>query len=156
MRPLAHVEPSLHVHAVAHELLDLLEELVGIEHDAVADGAAHAGMQDAARDLVEHELPPADRDGVPGVRPALVAHHPVGALGDDVDELPLPFIAPLSSDHHERTNGIAEHFAGEDEWGDAERRENSTNVRGLLVVKSESLTRHVRRDGRSARQERSA
>ena len=55
MRAVAHVEAPLDVDAVAHELVDLGEQRLGIEHDAVADRAAHAGMQNAARDLVEHE-----------------------------------------------------------------------------------------------------
>ena len=40
----------------------------------------------------------AEVDRVAGVRAALVAHDPVGALGEHVDELSLPFVAPLGAD----------------------------------------------------------
>ena len=48
-------------------------------------------------------------DRVPGVRAALVAHDPVGALGEHVDELALPFVAPLRADDDERASLRAEH-----------------------------------------------
>ena len=102
VRAIADVEAPLDVHAVAHELVDLGEQRLGVEHDAVADRAPHARVQDAARNLVEHGRAVADVHGVAGVRAALVAHHPVGALGQDVDELALPFIAPLRADDDDR------------------------------------------------------
>ena len=98
VRAVAHVEATLHVDAVAHELVDLREQRLRIEHHAVADRAAHPGMQDAARDLVEDERRIADVDRVAGVRAALVAHHPVGALGEHVHELALALVAPLGAD----------------------------------------------------------
>ena len=55
VRAVAHVEPALDVDAVVDEPVDLGEQRVRIEHDAVADRAAHARVQDAARDLVQHE-----------------------------------------------------------------------------------------------------
>ncbi len=109
MRPVRHVESPFDVDPVLHQLIDLGEERLGVEHDAVADGTADAGMQDARRDLVQDERIVADVDGVTGVRPTLVAHHPVGALGDDVDELPLPFVAPLGADDHHGTRLGIEH-----------------------------------------------
>ncbi len=110
MRAVAHVESPFDVDAVGDELVDLGEQRLGIEHDAVADRAAHALVQDAARDLVEDERQVAQVDRVPGVRAALVADHPVGALGEDVDEFSLPFVAPLGADDDDRAVGRAEHF----------------------------------------------
>ena len=111
VRALAHVEPPLDVDARLDEPVDLGEQRVGIEHDAVADRAAHARMQDPARDLMQHEGAVTEVDGVPGVRAALVAHHPVGALGEHVDELALPFVAPLRADHDDDTRFRTEHDA---------------------------------------------
>jgi hypothetical protein len=98
MRAVADVEAPLDVHAVAHQTIHLGEESVGVEHDAVADGAAHARVQDPARDLVEHELSLLEHHRVPGVRAPLVAHHPVGALREHVDQLTLPLVSPLRAD----------------------------------------------------------
>ena len=52
---IAHIEPSLHVDAVRDQLIDLREQRVGIENDAVSDRASNAGMKNAARNLVEDE-----------------------------------------------------------------------------------------------------
>jgi len=98
MRPLAHVESPLDVDSGLHEAVDLVEQRVGIEHDAVADRAAHAGMQDAARNLMEDKGPVAEVHRVAGVCAALVADHPVGPLGQHVHELALPFVSPLRPD----------------------------------------------------------
>ena len=105
MRAVAHVESPLDVDAVADELVDLGEQRLGIEHDAVADRAAHARVQNAARNLVQHERRVADVDRVAGVRAALIAHDPIGALGEDVDELALPLVAPLRADDDDCTRG---------------------------------------------------
>ncbi len=53
---------------------------------------------------MEDEGTIAEIDGVAGVRAALVAHDPVGALGDHVHELSLPFVAPLRADDDESAN----------------------------------------------------
>ena len=113
MRPVAHVEAPLDVDAIAHELIDLGEQRLGIEHDAVSDRAAHAGMQNAARNLMEDEGAIAELHGVAGIRTALVAHDPVSALGDHVHELSLPFVAPLRADDDESANRCAEHACSE-------------------------------------------
>ncbi len=55
VRAVAHIQPALHIHAVGDQLVDLGEQRVGIEHDAVADRAPHTGVHDPARNLVEDE-----------------------------------------------------------------------------------------------------
>gem|GEM_PF-6995630 len=56
-------------------------------------------MQNAARDLVEHEGFVADLHGVAGVGATLVANDPVRALRQNVDELALALVAPLRADN---------------------------------------------------------
>src|SRR4051812_25050083 len=55
MRAIAHIEPAFNVDAIRNQLVDLSEQSLDIEDDAVADGAANAGMEDAAGDLVQNE-----------------------------------------------------------------------------------------------------
>ena len=110
MRAVAHVESPFDVDPVRDELVDLGEQLLRVEHDAVSDRAAHALVEDSARDLVEHERQVAQIDRVSGVRAALIADHPVGALGQHVDQLSLPLVAPLCADNDDRAVGRAEHF----------------------------------------------
>ena len=49
-------DPAGRVDAALGELVELGEEGLGLEHDAVADDAGHAGVQDARRNLAQDEL----------------------------------------------------------------------------------------------------
>jgi hypothetical protein len=109
MGAIAHIKPAGHIHTIGDELLDLIEQRVGIEYDAVADGAANAGMKNPAGDLVEDERATADRYGMARVRAALVSHDPIGPFRDHVDELPFAFVAPLGADDDERADLLIEH-----------------------------------------------
>lgn len=86
------------------EAVQFREELLRVQHHAIADDAGSPRVQDARGDLVEHVLLIADDDGVPGVRAALVAHHQVGSLGEHVHQLALPLITPLRA-HYDDTSG---------------------------------------------------
>ena len=79
--------------------VELRKQLLGIQHHAVADHADRA-LEDSRGDLVQDERLALPRvDGVAGIRAALIAHHEIRALRQDVDDLPLAFIAPLGADH---------------------------------------------------------
>ena len=77
-------------------------ELVGqharVDDDPVADDAALAGIEDPRRDQVELEDLAVADDRVAGVVAALEADDRVGALGEQIDDLPLAFVAPLGAD----------------------------------------------------------
>ena len=84
--------------ALALQLRHLLEESLRIEHHAVTDhrklrGPQHAGGQQ--RQLVGLAV---DDEGVAGIMAALEAHDDVGLLRQPVDDLALPFVAPLGAD----------------------------------------------------------
>ena len=102
MRPVG-VDPAL------GELVELAEEGLGLEHDAVADDAGDAAVQDARRNLAQDEVRVADDDRMAGVGAALVAHDQVGPLGEDVDELALALVPPLRPDDHHAGGLRVEH-----------------------------------------------
>ena len=87
--------------ASGQEVVDLFQELREIEHRPVSDHDARLGTEDARRDVLQRVPPAGDRDRVPGVRPALIARDDVEAVGEEVDDLPLPFVAPLRADDGE-------------------------------------------------------
>ena len=64
-------------------------------------------MENAGRNLLQDELGIADYDGVARVGTALVAHDEVGPLGQHVDQLAFPFVAPLGP-HHDHAVGLAD------------------------------------------------
>ena len=68
-------------------------------------------MQNAAGDLMKDERFVADVNGVPGIRSALVPYDPSGTLGENVNELALPFISPLRSDDDDSARFRIEHPA---------------------------------------------
>src|SRR6185503_15515536 len=109
MSAVAHVEAALDVDAILDEAIDLGEQRVRIEHDAVAYRAAHAFVQDAAGNLVQDKRVIAQNDGMARVRAALIADHPIRALGEDIHELALALVAPLRTHHDNGSLGRTEH-----------------------------------------------
>ena len=85
------------VDALGPQPVDLVVEHARVDHDAVADHAQLAGVEDPARDEVEGPLLPVAHDRVAGVVAALEAHDHVGALGEEIDDLALALVAPLDA-----------------------------------------------------------
>ena len=82
---------------------------LGDEHFRIDDaaGAQDRGLarQDSRRDLADLVRLAARDDRVTGVRAALIAAHDVRLLGEQVDDLALPFVAPLRTDDYGRGHG---------------------------------------------------
>ena len=83
------------------ERVELCEEDLRVDDDAVADDRRDRGVQDPARDQLEGELLAVDHDPVPGVVAALVADDDVHLLREEICELALALITPLGA-HHDR------------------------------------------------------
>ena len=83
------------VDAGARQLVDLGEERLRIDDDAVADDAGDAVVEDAGRQQPQDELAAVGVDRVPGVVPALVARDDREVRRQQVDDLALAFVAPL-------------------------------------------------------------
>ena len=81
---------------------DLVEQHLGVDDDAVADDRGDVAVEHAARDQLEGEGLAVDHERVPGVVAALVAHHEVHLLGEEVGEAPLALVTPLGSDDDRR------------------------------------------------------
>ena len=131
VRAIADVQPALDVDPVRDQLVDLREQRLDVEHHSVADRAPHAGVQNSARDLVEHERLVADVHGVAGVGAALVANDPVRALGEDINELALAFVSPLRADDDDGACfGVEHRSALRSEAAGAPRRPREADRRG--------------------------
>ena len=96
---------SRRVDAPAPQTLELADQNAGVDHDAVADRACLARVEDPRRDQVELELVALADDRVAGVVAALKADHDVGLLGNQVDDLALALIAPLGADYDDSWHG---------------------------------------------------
>src|SRR4051812_37022984 len=104
MCAVAHIESPLNVDTIRDQLIDLGEERIGIENDSISDCTSHTGMKNSARDLMQNEGFFSDMHGVARICATLISHHPVGTLGDNIDELALPLIAPLCADDYDRAS----------------------------------------------------
>jgi hypothetical protein len=109
MNTIAHVESALHVDSIGDQLIYFGEESIGIENHSISNGASNARMQNSAGDLVKHEGLVANVHGMTRICPTLISHHPVGTLGDHVDELSLSLIPPLRTDDHNGAGLRIEH-----------------------------------------------
>jgi hypothetical protein len=65
---------------------------------------------------MEREVPVAELHGVPGVVPAVVARGEVETVGEEIDDLPLPLVSPLTAengcDFHDEKRGSVADFDG--------------------------------------------
>ena len=99
MRPLANDQPPLDADAPRFEARDLVQQHVGVHHDPVADDVQRMRPDHTRRQQVELELTLLGDDGMPGVVAAGKSGDYVAVPGKNVDELALPFIAPLGAKH---------------------------------------------------------
>ncbi len=90
-----------HVDAGGFERAHLVQQRRRIDHHAIADDRLHSRPQYAARNQLENELLLANKDRVPGVVTTLVARNDIEILGEEVDNLALPLVAPLGAQHND-------------------------------------------------------
>ena len=88
-----------HLDPLAAHLLDLVDEMIGIEDDAVADDRKLARTHDARGKQRELETFAVDDQRMAGVVAALKAHDDVGPDRQPVDDLALSLVAPLGADN---------------------------------------------------------
>ena len=87
-------------HILLSQAADLLDEMPGIDHDAVADDRELARTYDAGgqkRELVDLAV---DDERMAGIMAALEPNDDIGLARQPVDDLALALVAPLGADHH--------------------------------------------------------
>jgi hypothetical protein len=81
--------------------VDLAEQHLEVDDDAVADDGRDAGRQDARGQQVQGVLLAPDDDRVPGVVPAVELHDVVDPRAELVGRLALALVTPLGPEHHD-------------------------------------------------------
>ncbi len=100
LRAIGHDEVvPAHIVTARSEVIDLGEEHLGIDDDAVGDDADLAGPEDPRRHQVQAVRLAAEHHRVPGIAPALIAHDQVGLVGEEIDDARLALVTSLSADH---------------------------------------------------------
>ncbi|SII77540.1 Uncharacterised protein [Mycobacteroides abscessus subsp. abscessus] len=95
-------DPQLRgVGAARFEGVDLLEERLKVDDDAVADDGGDVGREDPRGKELELVLLTADDNCVTSVVPAVGLDDVVDAGAEDVGGLPFTFVAPLSADDND-------------------------------------------------------
>ena len=90
-----------HVDAAGDERVELVEEHLDVDDDAVGDDRRDARGQDAGGQQVQRVLLVADHDGVAGVVAAVELDDVVDAAAEQVGGLALALVAPLGADDHD-------------------------------------------------------
>src|SRR6202041_258847 len=72
----------------------------GVKHYAVADYTTAGGSQHSAGNQLQNKFLAIDDDRVPGIMAAGVTRHDRKALRQNIDNLSLALVAPLSSDNY--------------------------------------------------------
>ena len=88
-----------HLHALAAYFFDLIHQVIGIEDDTVADDRKLARPNDSGRKQCELEHLSVDDQSVPSIVATLEAYDHVRSNRQPVDDLALPFVAPLGADN---------------------------------------------------------
>jgi hypothetical protein len=101
MGPVADRKILPDLHALPLQMIHFFNQRPGIDHDAVADQAAGAAIQNAGGDEMENERIPLIDDRMAGIGPTLIPHDHIGILREDIDYLPFAFVAPLGADDDE-------------------------------------------------------
>ncbi len=99
MGALADEQTAADVVPERRQLVDLREEGLRIDDDAVADGAGDVGMENPRRQKPEDDLLRVDVDRVAGVVPALIARNDGKARRQQIDDLALALVTPLRTEY---------------------------------------------------------
>ena len=86
--------------ALPRELADLVDEMMRIEHHAVADDRQLARPHDARRQQRELVDDAVDDERMAGIVPTLEAHDDIRLARQPIDDLALALVAPLRADDH--------------------------------------------------------
>ena len=87
--------------------VDLVDQDSGLHDHTVADDRRDEGVQDPAGQQLQGKGLAVDHDRVPCVVAALVAHHHLHLLGQQVGQLSLTLVTPLGADQDGRGHAWA-------------------------------------------------
>lgn len=90
------------VDTATFEHLDLRQQHLGVDDDAVADHRGDVRVQHAGRNELESETLTVDHQGVTRVVATLITDDDTHLAGEEVGDPALAFISPLSSDNDGR------------------------------------------------------
>jgi len=99
VRPIAQLEVAGIV-TLGFQLLNLVNQHVGVNNGAVANNAKGVAIQHARRHQVELEDIIAMLDGMARIAATLAAHNHIGLGSEQIGDFRLSFIAPLGAYHH--------------------------------------------------------
>ena len=93
-----HLEPVVDRNAALDQHVCFAKQRFEGDHDAIADQALHARVEDAGRDQRQHRLGAVDDERVAGIVPALETRDCADPLGKQVHDLAFAFVTPLGAD----------------------------------------------------------
>ena len=86
-----------HAHALCGDVFHLAAEALHIQRNAVSQNIDHIGPEDTGGEQVQGKFPVFVDDGVPRVSAALITHHNIIVLREQIDHTAFPLIAPVNA-----------------------------------------------------------
>jgi hypothetical protein len=100
MRAVADEEVAVYLYTSLSQRGNFFEEGHWVKHDAIADHAAAAGTKHATRYELKNEFLAIDDYRMAGIVSASIARNYRKVFGENVDNLPFAFIAPLGANYN--------------------------------------------------------
>ena len=85
--------------AALAQTIDFIEQLLGVNDDAVADDVDLALAQDARRNQMQRIALRSNDHGVSRVGAAVVTHDAIESRREQINDFPFAFVAPLEPDN---------------------------------------------------------
>src|SRR6185437_14868426 len=111
VRAIAQKQTPLNVDAAFAQALQFRHQRRRIHHYSRADNRLLPRPQNPARNQLQHIAIVADDDRVPGIVPAAISRAVVKRPSQEVDHLPLAFVAPLRANYCNRFHTFVSHLS---------------------------------------------
>jgi hypothetical protein len=108
LSPITDTYTTAKVNTSRYKSVVFLKELSNVEYHTVPEEAFLPLVQDTRRNLMKHKLILPNMHCVPRVRASLVPCHDVHAFRENIHNLPLAFITPLTADYY-RARPLSSH-----------------------------------------------
>jgi hypothetical protein len=101
MRPFGYSQAAGEIETSSLKTFRLGHKRLRVEDNSITNHALRIGVKNSGWDLMKDKLLFVEYDRMPGIRTALISYDDVCIVGQNINDLALTFIAPLSTHHHQ-------------------------------------------------------
>jgi hypothetical protein len=101
MRPFGDSQPASKIDTSGLQTFRFGHKRLRVEDNSIANHTLRTGLQNSGRNLMKDKLLFAENDRMPGIGAALISNDDICDIGQDINDLALSFVTPLSTHHHQ-------------------------------------------------------